>query len=70
MRHRQETLRLKKRVLSKETGRADKPGALFSRIVRKSLLDELEELWSPDDCGGDKVTLVSSEYLEVVAVTF
>jgi hypothetical protein len=34
----------------------------------RNLRDELEALWSTHNRGGDELTVVSSEYLEVIAV--
>jgi hypothetical protein len=34
----------------------------------KKLRDDLEALWSTHNRGGDELTVVSSEYLEVIAV--
>jgi ribosomal protein L13 len=34
----------------------------------RKLRDKMEALWSPHNRGGDELTVVSSEYLEVIAV--
>jgi hypothetical protein len=34
----------------------------------RKLRDELEELWSKHNRGGDELTVVAAEYLEVIAI--
>jgi hypothetical protein len=42
--------------------------ASLDENASKTLRDELEALWSAHNRGGEELTVVSSEYLEVIAV--
>jgi len=42
--------------------------ASLNEVDASKLRDELEALWSTHNRGGDQLTVVSSEYLQVIAV--
>ena len=48
-------------------GPVNRAFASLDRAGRKSLHEELEDLWAADNCGHDGFTLVAAEYLEVIA---
>ena len=49
-------------------GPTNRAFASLDEIAARKLRDELEALWSAHNRGGDELTVVSSEYLEVIAV--
>lgn len=49
-------------------GPTNRAFASLSGDSAKSLRDELEALWSAHNRGGDELTVVAGEYLEVVAI--
>jgi hypothetical protein len=49
-------------------GPTNRAFASLSGDSAKSLRDELEALWSAHNRGGDELTVVAAEYLEVVAI--
>jgi hypothetical protein len=49
-------------------GPTNRAFASLDETDARRLRDELEALWSTHNRGGDEVTVVSSEYLEVIAV--
>jgi SAM-dependent methyltransferase len=49
-------------------GPTNRAFASLDKTAARSLRRELEELWSAHNRGGDELTVVSSEYLEVIAV--
>ena len=48
-------------------GPVNRAFASLDRAGRKSLHEELEELWAADNRGDDGFTVVVAEYLEVIA---
>jgi hypothetical protein len=49
-------------------GPTNRAFASLDEKAARTLRDELEALWSAHNRGGDELTVVSSEYLEVIAV--
>jgi ubiquinone/menaquinone biosynthesis C-methylase UbiE len=49
-------------------GPTNRAFAALDEAAGRKLREELEELWSRHNRGGDELTVVSSEYLEVIAV--
>jgi len=49
-------------------GPTNRAFASLDEAASKSLREELEVLWSAHNRGGNELTVVSSEYLEVIAV--
>jgi hypothetical protein len=49
-------------------GPTNRAFASLSESDAKKLRSDLEELWSAHNRGGEELTVVSSEYLEVIAV--
>ncbi len=49
-------------------GPTNRAFAALDETAGRKLREELEELWSAHNRGGDELTVVSSEYLEVIAV--
>jgi ubiquinone/menaquinone biosynthesis C-methylase UbiE len=49
-------------------GPTNRAFASLDETSARKLREELEELWSAHNRGGDELTVVSSEYLEVIAV--
>jgi hypothetical protein len=49
-------------------GPTNRAFASLGETDARKLRDELEALWSAHNRGGDELTVVSSEYLEVIAV--
>jgi hypothetical protein len=49
-------------------GPTNRAFASLDEAAGRKLREELEALWSAHNRGGDELTLVSSEYLEVIAV--
>jgi SAM-dependent methyltransferase len=49
-------------------GPTNRAFASLDENASRNLRDELEALWSTHNRGGDELTVVSSEYLEVIAV--
>jgi hypothetical protein len=49
-------------------GPTNRAFASLDETAGQQLREELEELWSAHNRGGDELTVVSSEYLEVIAV--
>jgi phosphoserine phosphatase len=48
-------------------GPTNRAFASLDETAARKLREELEELWSAHNRGGDEFTVVSSEYLEVIA---
>jgi len=49
-------------------GPTNRAFASLDDVAAQKLREELEQLWSQHNRGGDELTVVSSEYLEVIAV--
>ena len=49
-------------------GPTNRAFASLDATAARTLRDELEALWSTHNRGGEELTVVSSEYLEVIAV--
>jgi hypothetical protein len=49
-------------------GPTNRAFASLDETDARKLREDLEALWSSHNRGGDKLTVVSSEYLEVIAV--
>ena len=49
-------------------GATNRTFASLGESDAKKLRSDLQELWSAHNRGGDELTVVSSEYLEVIAV--
>jgi hypothetical protein len=49
-------------------GPTNRAFASLDETDARKLRDELEALWSAHNRGGDELTVVASEYLEVIAV--
>lgn len=49
-------------------GPTNRAFASLDETAARTLREELENLWSAHNRGGDELTVVSSEYLEVIAV--
>jgi hypothetical protein len=49
-------------------GPTNRAFASLDETAARTLRGELEKLWSEHNRGGDELTVVSSEYLEVIAV--
>jgi hypothetical protein len=49
-------------------GPTNRAFASLDENAAKALRDELQALWSAHNRGGDELTVVSAEYLEVIAV--